>query len=97
MTAASRKKPGVAFWATVVVVVAPLLYMLSFGPACWLATTNSMPASAECAAWTIYAPLVRCSLYEKHPPAQALRWWASATGRDGAILLWGYSPDVPLP
>ena len=30
-----RKKPGVAFWATVVVVVALLAYPLSFGPACW--------------------------------------------------------------
>src|SRR5882672_7949859 len=30
-----RKKPGVAFWATVVVVAMPLLYVLSFGPACW--------------------------------------------------------------
>jgi hypothetical protein len=29
-----RKKPGVAFWATVVVVVA-LAYPLSFGPAVW--------------------------------------------------------------
>jgi hypothetical protein len=30
-----RKKPGVAFWATVVVVVALVVYPLSFGPACW--------------------------------------------------------------
>ncbi len=28
-----RKKPGVAFWATVVVVVALVLYPLSYGPA----------------------------------------------------------------
>jgi hypothetical protein len=31
-----RKKPGVAFWATVVVVVVLMAYPLSFGPACWL-------------------------------------------------------------
>ena len=30
-----RKKPGVAFWATVVVVVLAA-YPVSFGPACWL-------------------------------------------------------------
>jgi hypothetical protein len=30
----SRKKPGVAFWATVAVFVV-LAYPLSFGPACW--------------------------------------------------------------
>ncbi len=32
----SRKKPGVAFWATVVVVVGMVAYPLSFGPASWL-------------------------------------------------------------
>ena len=31
-----RKKPGVTFWATVVVVVGLIGYPLSFGPACWL-------------------------------------------------------------
>jgi hypothetical protein len=31
-----RKKPGVAYWATVVLVVV-MLYVASFGPACWLA------------------------------------------------------------
>ena len=30
-----RKKPGWAFWTTVVVVLVPLLYVLSIGPACW--------------------------------------------------------------
>ena len=29
-----RKKPGVAFWASVVMTIA-LLYPISFGPACW--------------------------------------------------------------
>jgi hypothetical protein len=31
----SRKKPGVAFWATVVLVVVLVGYPLSFGPWCW--------------------------------------------------------------
>ena len=30
----SRKKPGVAFWATVAFSL-PVLYVLSFGPVCW--------------------------------------------------------------
>jgi hypothetical protein len=33
-----RKKPGVAFWATVVVVVVVLLYPISFVPACWISS-----------------------------------------------------------
>jgi hypothetical protein len=32
-----RKTPGVAFWTTIVVVV-PVLYVLSFGPACWISS-----------------------------------------------------------
>jgi hypothetical protein len=35
-----RKKPGVAFWASVVVAV--LIYPLSFGPACWICTRSPM-------------------------------------------------------
>jgi hypothetical protein len=35
-----RKNPGVAFWATVVVVVVLVAYPLSFGPACWLVTRS---------------------------------------------------------
>src|SRR4029077_17647274 len=31
----SRKQPGVAFWATVMFSL-PVLYVLSFGPACWM-------------------------------------------------------------
>ena len=33
-----RKKPGVAFWATVGMVVVLVGYPLSFGPACWLSS-----------------------------------------------------------
>jgi len=38
-----RKKPGVAFWATVGLVAIPVLYVLSAGPACWLATRDLEP------------------------------------------------------
>jgi hypothetical protein len=37
----SRKKPGVAFWATVVVALV-LAYPLSFGPACWITTRTGI-------------------------------------------------------
>ena len=33
-----KKKPGVAFRATVVVVVVLMGYPLSFGPACWISS-----------------------------------------------------------
>src|SRR5262245_32714981 len=41
-----RKKPGVAFWATVVVVVV-LAYPLSFGPVCWWRSESYHEASAR--------------------------------------------------
>ncbi len=36
--APDRKKPGVAFWTTVVVVGLLVGYPLSFGPACWVSS-----------------------------------------------------------
>ena len=41
----SRKKPGVAFWATVVLVVALVGYPQSFGPACWITSRTNVGVS----------------------------------------------------
>jgi hypothetical protein len=41
-----RKKPGVAFWATVVLVAVLVGYPLSFGPACWLTSYTNIGAEA---------------------------------------------------
>lgn len=50
-----RKKPGLAFWATVVVVIAA--YLLSWGPAMWLFTFGRLPESAQFAIYYAYAPI----------------------------------------
>ncbi len=50
-----RKKPGVAFWATVVVVCLPLLYVLSVGPACWVATHTDLFGNGDLP--VIYRPI----------------------------------------
>src|SRR5262245_36571618 len=92
-----RKKPGVAFWATVVVVVV-LSYPISFGPTCWLVSLDAMPESAVRAASTVYAPLIRCAANERHSAAQALAWWASvirkreAGSYRGLLMLWHRLP-----
>jgi hypothetical protein len=39
-----RSKPGVAFWATVVVVAVLVAYPLGFGPACWLVENGELAA-----------------------------------------------------
>jgi hypothetical protein len=49
-----RKKPGVTFWATVVVVTV-LAYALSFGPACWI--SSRVQPSGETVS-TVYWPLI---------------------------------------
>ncbi len=41
-----RKKPGVAFWATVALLVVLVWYPLSFGPACAVAMRIWFPAEA---------------------------------------------------
>jgi hypothetical protein len=53
-----HKKPGMAFWATVVVVVV-LAYPLSFGPACWLCEKGVLPQRT---AWTIFRPITWLAL-----------------------------------
>jgi hypothetical protein len=57
-----RKKPGVAFWATVMVVVV-LLYLAALGPACWITSY------AKCGGQIVsilYRPLWRaCLLNER--------------------------------
>jgi hypothetical protein len=53
----SRKKPGVAFWATVVVVVVLVGYPLSIGPVLWLADRQMIPDAAKKQVGLIYAPL----------------------------------------
>jgi hypothetical protein len=40
-----RKKPGVAFWATVVVIALLIGYPLSFGPACWISSRSGTGVS----------------------------------------------------
>jgi hypothetical protein len=54
MRMTSRKKPGVAFWASVVV-GAMVLYAASFGPACWITSHFGRGASLIP---TIYRPLM---------------------------------------
>jgi len=53
-----RKKPGVAFWLTMVVVVLPVLYVVSFGPASWICLQGATPDWYKSAFGLAYAPLL---------------------------------------
>jgi hypothetical protein len=76
-----RKKPGVAFWATVVVVVGLVAYPLSFGPACWW---FSLPRSDG--PWLI-------SMSDAEPHAPQIYWpigWLTQNGPESirGIIEW---------
>jgi hypothetical protein len=72
-----RKKPGVAFWATVVVVVALVGYPLSFGPACWIATRyDSLRGFVN----SIYHPAAWAYFKTPEIVGRAIIWYANVGG-----------------
>jgi hypothetical protein len=97
-----RKKPAVAFWATVVVVVL-IAYRLSIGPACWVSSRLGLGHTLVTAA---YGPLIRISprivgeLLERYSAfAAAENWGWRHLGRSrpdepevfvlGDTIFWG--------
>jgi len=75
-----KKKPGVAFWATVLVVVG-LVYVLSIGPATWLHERRLLSNGAMT---TLYAP--HFGVYE-HGPRPIRR------ASDWCLALWSKKSD----
>lgn len=71
---ASPKKSGMAFWATVVVVCLPILYVASFGPACWI--TSRIP-DGDRAALVLYVPILPdlVSVGPTGASYDAVRWY----------------------
>jgi hypothetical protein len=73
-----RKKPGVAFWATVVVVTV-LLYVLSVGPACWVSSRANSGASTVS---LVYRPLT-WGMSRSERIADAVDWYSQLGSADG--------------
>jgi hypothetical protein len=69
-----RKKPGVALWATVVVMCLPILYVLSFGPALSFCR-HGLSARVS----SIYWPVGRLMVYGPRSISTPLTWYVSAT------------------
>ena len=87
-----RKKPGVAFWATVVVTVVLVGYPLSFGPACWITSRLDRGASAVQIG---YRPMT-CMMSASERVAHALDWYARLGAAEG--WFWArmlYTDSVP--
>src|SRR5215469_3946082 len=89
----TSKKPGVACWATVmlVAVLAPILYVASFGPACWLFDRGLVPISLLHRA---YFPAMRMSA--DGPVRPLLRAYVGFGCRHPHSTLWHLQISVAL-
>jgi hypothetical protein len=72
-----RKQPGVAFWATVAVVVGLVAYPLSFGPACWV--SSYLDDSGEIVS-LIYRPIIWYWVYEAGDSLDGIIGWYVGLG-----------------
>ncbi len=72
----SRKKPGLAFWATVVVVVVLVAYALSFGPWCWIASRCRAPYESRQIACPFYRPILLAWCNGPQPVGRLINWYA---------------------
>src|SRR5262245_45494980 len=84
-----RKKPGVAFWATVMMVVGLVGYPLSIGPAFWITSRTGFGGDAVS---VLYQPLLLLSWDDLNGPRRPLRSylflmaaydWCISRGPDG--------------
>jgi hypothetical protein len=84
-----RKKPGVAFWATVALVVVLVGYPLSFGPACWIAgRTDGRRGLVQVIRF--YPHITSAAFQGPKPVANSLKWWAAIGARGGTLAMLEY-------
>jgi hypothetical protein len=92
-----RKKPGVAFWVSVMVVVALVAYLLSMGPACWLRAKVDIPDWAVDGIDYAYSPIFWAIWngpeWFRHIALPYLNWWTSPM----TFALTSPSPMATLP
>jgi hypothetical protein len=91
-TTVPPKKPGVAFWATVVLVAVPVLYVFSFGPACWIVARADENTGADLVN-RFYHPVLWAhnqSFQQSGELHQIINWYAlTGCGRESD---WGLLP-----
>ena len=96
-----RKKPGVAFWATVALVVVLVGYPLSLGPACWINERTGMPVSqgygfagvGDGFIFATYRPFFECAgPYPRTMCSELIHWYAEVGTRNARLGI-GYTAD----
>lgn len=68
-----HRKHGWPFWITAAVVALPLLYVASFGPACWISDNYEWPRRE---AAIIFRPLIAATFDGPAPVRRGLRTYA---------------------
>jgi hypothetical protein len=87
-----------AKWTLAAVIGLPVLYVASFGPACWWFSRSFRPtADWACQSPTpirivpsIYSPVILTHMHMPPPLKHAIRWYAT---RGGEWVWWGRSND----
>ncbi len=85
------RRPSAGFWAALFLLGLPLLYILTFGPACWLVTRERIPMRATA---KVYRPLVRTATSRFRPVAVPLCWYADLFAFDNFTPNWGNSSNT---
>jgi hypothetical protein len=78
-----RKKPDVAFWATVGLVVVLVGYPLSFGPACWI---SSYYGQYRGFVEAIYQPILQTQFGRPYAISRPVGMYAGLFARKGSIF-----------
>jgi hypothetical protein len=71
-----RKKPGVAFWATVGLVVALVGYPLSIGPAVWLYDRDLLSPQTTQVLEVFYWPMTWLTMESGWEIGHVVQWYA---------------------
>jgi len=86
-----RKKPGVALWASVALVVVLVGYPLSFGPVCWM---NSRNGFGDRLLRGFFHPILRLGSDTKNQSTAIVLWFAGLGATDGLKPeIWRPDPD----
>jgi hypothetical protein len=88
----SRKKPGVAFWATVALAIV-LAYPLSFGPACWIGSRIDVTDTGRPILMYVYYPLLIAAADAPEWVRVPLVWWKDVGKRPTEIMIMPGTAD----
>lgn len=88
MTLLARSRKA-RWWATVLLIGVPVLYVLSFGPVCWTLSRAGVEGRTRLSA--VYQPLLRASVTAPRPVGQLIAWYSQVWAADG----WGWHHGYP--